>query len=281
MRTNKNAMFFIGASLIGTGVFLLLPYLYVVISSFTKKGSGEFAGFDNYTAVLKNEAFITAMSNTARFIIICVPLMLILSFLISIYIYENPKLSGLLKTGFLIPMTIPVTSVVLMWRFLFDDKGIINGILDAAGFDTVNWMNSGAAFWVLVLSYVWKNLGYNIILWLAALSAMDPSINEAAKIDGANTWQRMTRVTLPAVKNGTFVITVLAILNSFKVFREAYLVAGEYPHHSMYMVQHIFNNWFRNLEMDKLAAGAVINSAILIILILLLQRSWERRGEEG
>ena len=278
MTTDKTAKYFIAASLIGTGVFLLLPYAYVVVNSFIKTGSGSFAGLDNYRAVLGSEAFMTAMGNTALFIAVSVPVILVLSLLISVYIYENPHLAGCLKTSFLIPMAIPVTSVVLMWRFLFDDNGIINGVLNACGMDTVNWMNTGAAFWILVLSYVWKNLGYNIILWLAALSAIDPAIGEAARIDGAGGWQRLTRVTLPAAKNGAFVIIVLAALSSFKVFREAYLVAGEYPHDSIYM--HIFNNWFRNLEIDKLAAGAVINSLILIVLVLLLQRFWERRGDD-
>ncbi|MBS6799564.1 MAG: sugar ABC transporter permease [Firmicutes bacterium] len=280
MTTDKTAKYFIAASLIGTGVFLLLPYAYVVVNSFIKTGSGSFAGFDNYRAVLGSEAFMTAMGNTALFMAVSVPVILALSLLISVYIYENPRLAGCLKTSFLIPMAIPVTSVVLMWRFLFDNNGIINGVLNACGMDTVNWMNTGAAFWILVLSYVWKNLGYNIILWLAALSAIDPAIGEAARIDGAGGWQRLTRVTLPAAKNGAFVIIVLAALSSFKVFREAYLVAGEYPHDSIYMVQHIFNNWFRNLEIDKLAAGAVINSLILIVLVLLLQRFWERRGDD-
>lgn len=280
MTTDKTAKYFIAASLIGTGVFLLLPYAYVVVNSFIKTGSGSFAGLDNYRAVLGSEAFMTAMGNTALFMAVSVPVILVLSLLISVYIYENPHLAGCLKTSFLIPMAIPVTSVVLMWRFLFDDNGIINGVLNACGMDTVNWMNTGAAFWILVLSYVWKNLGYNIILWLAALSAIDPAIGEAARIDGAGGWQRLTRVTLPAAKNGAFVIIVLAALSSFKVFREAYLVAGEYPHDSIYMVQHIFNNWFRNLEIDKLAAGAVINSLILIVLVLLLQRFWERRGDD-
>ena len=280
MTTDKTAKYFIAASLIGTGIFLLLPYAYVVVNSFIKTGSGSFAGLDNYEAVLGSEAFMTAMGNTALFMAVSVPVILALSLLISVYIYENPRLAGCLKTSFLIPMAIPVTSLVLMWRFLLDDNGIINGVLNACGMDTVNWMNTGAAFWILVLSYVWKNLGYNIILWLAALSAIDPAIGEAARIDGAGGWQRLTRVTLPAAKNGAFVIIVLAALSSFKVFREAYLVAGEYPHDSIYMVQHIFNNWFRNLEIDKLAAGAVINSLILIVLVLLLQRFWERRGDD-
>ena len=83
------------------------------------------------------------------------------------------------------------------------------------------------------------------------------------------------------MKNGTFVVVVLAILNSFKVFREAYLVAGEYPHDSIYLIQHLFNNWFRELDVNKLAAGAVINSIVLIALILLLQKFWEKRGMES
>ena len=175
MTTDKTAKYFIAASLIGTGVFLLLPYAYVVVNSFIKTGSGSFAGLDNYRAVLGSEAFMTAMGNTALFIAVSVPVILVLSLLISVYIYENPHLAGCLKTSFLIPMAIPVTSVVLMWRFLFDDNGIINGVLNACGMDTVNWMNTGAAFWILVLSYVWKNLGYNIILWLAALSTSTPA----------------------------------------------------------------------------------------------------------
>lgn len=280
MLSKKRPVLFIAISLIGTGIFLLIPYVYVFIASFVKRGTGGFAGFDNYREVLSNEAFITAMSNTARFIVVCVPLMLVLSLLISIYIYETPRLGKMLKTGFLVPMAIPVTSAVLMWRFLFDDKGIINGILESLGADTVNWMNTGWAFWILVLSYIWKNLGYSIILWLAALSSVNPSINEAAKTDGASSFQRLIHVTLPAAKNGAFVIIVLSVLSSFKVFREAYLVAGEYPDQSIYLVQHIFNNWFRNLEMDKIAAGSVISSVILIMLILLLQRFWEKGGEE-
>lgn len=184
----------------------------------------------------------------------------------------------MLKTSFLIPMAIPITSVVLMWRFLFDDNGILNGILCSLGINTVSWMNGSAAFWILVGSYIWKNLGYNIILWLAALATIEPQVQAAAKLDGASGFQRLVRITLPSVKNGTFIVVVLAILNSFKVFREVYLVAGDYPHDSIYMIQHLFHNWFRELELNKLATGAVIDSAVLIILILILQKCWKKGG---
>ena len=113
---------------------------------------------------------------------------------------------------------------------------------------------------------------------LDAIFAKYPHIKLAAKLDGASGFQRLARITLPSVKNGTFIVVVLAILNSFKVFREVYLVAGDYPHDSIYMIQHLFHNWFRELELNKLAAGAVIDSVVLIILILFLQKCWKKGG---
>lgn len=278
MRNNKNGYLFILLSLAGVSIFLMLPYLDIFLKAFSTGNEGVSIGLDNFKQILQNEAFRIATKNTGRFITVCIPLLLILSLAISIYIYENPKLGSMVKTSFLIPMAIPVTSVVLMWRFLFDDNGILNGILCSLGISTVSWMNGGAAFWILVGSYIWKNLGYNIILWLAALATIDPQVQSAAKLDGASGFQRLFRITLPSVKNGTFIVVVLAILNSFKVFREAYLVAGDYPHDSIYLTQHLFNNWFRELELNKLAAGAVLDSVILIILILVLQKCWKKGG---
>ena len=278
MRNNRSGYLFILLSLAGVSVFLMLPYLDILLKAFSTGNEGVSIGLDNFKQILQNEAFRIATKNTGRFIAVCIPLLLILSLAISIYIYENPKLGSMVKTSFLIPMAIPVTSVVLMWRFLFDDNGILNGILCSLGFNTVSWMNGSAAFWILVGSYIWKNLGYNIILWLAALATIDPQVQSAAKLDGASGFQRLFRITLPSVKNGTFIVVVLAILNSFKVFREAYLVAGDYPHDSIYLTQHLFNNWFRELELNKLAAGAVLDSVILIILILVLQKCW-KKGE--
>lgn len=269
---------FILLSLAGVSIFLMLPYLDIFLKAFSTGNEGVSIGLDNFKQILQNEAFRLATKNTGRFIAVCIPLLLILSLAISIYIYENPKLGSMVKTSFLIPMAIPVTSVVLMWRFLFDDNGILNWILYSLGINTVSWMNGNAAFWILVGSYIWKNLGYNIILWLAALATIDPDVQSAAKLDGASGLQRLFRITLPSVKNGTFIVVVLAILNSFKVFREAYLVAGDYPHDSIYLTQHLFNNWFRELELNKLAAGAVLDSVILIILILVLQKCWKKGG---
>ena len=140
----------------------------------------------------------------------------------------------------------------------------------------MDWMNSPAAFWVLVLTYLWKNVGYDVILWMAGLSAIPYSIYEAAEVDGAGSWKCFTKITLPNLKPTLYTITVLSFLNSFKVFREAYLVGGAYPHDSMYLMQHLFNNWYRDLSMDKMAAAAVVVAVVIFLVMLCFQRIWAR-----
>ena len=174
----------------------------------------------------------------------------------------------------------PAATVVLIWKMLFSRQGFLNGLLISAGLlqegMLYDYMGTGAAFWVLVFSYVWKNLGYTMVLWLAGIFAVPDSMCEAARVDGASEGQVFWRVIFPNLKSSLYTITVLSFLNSFKVFREAYLVAGSYPHEDMYLLQHLFNNWFVNLELDKMAAAAVCVGAVLFFIILLLQRLWRQ-----
>lgn len=172
------------------------------------------------------------------------------------------------------PMAVPAASVVLVWRAMFHSQGLLNGALPALG--GVNWMGSGAAFWMLVISYVWKNLGYTMVLWMAGLAGIHDSLYEAAQVDGAGPWQTFLHITLPNLRATAYTITVLSLLNSFKVFREAWLVAGDYPHESMYLLQHLYNNWFRELDYDKIAAASVMTSAVVFALIALLGRAWDK-----
>lgn len=272
-------LLFILPSLLGTGIFLLLPLLDVIRRSFTGAVSGKWMGLDNYRMIFKNAAFLVAGKNTIRFTLICIPLLLVLSLSIAVFLHRQAKLGSLLKSAFLIPMAIPVASIVLLWKFLFQYQGLLNGLLNAFNIEGQDWMKSKYAFWVLVFSYIWKNLGYDIVLWIAGLSGISQNIYEAARVDGAGEWKCFTKITLPNLLPSLYTISVLSFLNSFKVFREAYLVAGDYPHDSMYMLQHLFNNWFRDLELDKMAAGAVVNGVVIFILILFLQKAWDAKED--
>ena len=116
----------------------------------------------------------------------------------------------------------------------------------------------------------------HMMLWLAGLDGIPKELFEAAKVDGAGSWQSFFHVALPGLKSTAFLVLVLSVVNSFKVFREAYLIAGSYPNDSIYMLQHLFNNWYGNLDVDKMCAGAVMMALFVFVLIMLLQKILNR-----
>ena len=267
---------FLLPSLGGVLVFVLVPFVDVIRRSFANAITEEWVGLKNYGDVLANPAFRLACWNTLRFSAVCLPALLGISLVIGVILQKKTKLGDGVKTAFLFPMAIPVASVVLVWRLLFEKQGLLNGLLNSWGLSTVEWMDSPTAFWVLVGSYLWKNLGYDVVLWMAGLSSISNAIYEAARIDGAGEWTIFRRITLPCLLPTLFTVSVLSLLNSFKVFREAYLVAGDYPHRSMYLLQHLFNNWFRDLSFDRMAAGAVLTAMVILCLIGLLRKGFDR-----
>lgn len=275
----RTAWIFLLPSLAGVSGFVLIPFLDAFRRSFFGAMNGQFVGFKNYAAVFENQAFQLAAGNTLRFVAICIPALVVTSLLLAVMVSALKEKSGLYKTSFLIPMAIPVASIALLWKAFFHQNGLLNRTVVALGGATVDWMNTDWAFVLLVLSYLWKNTGYDMVLWTAGLSGISPSLYEAAQVDGAGAVSRFFRITLPQLMPTLFTITVLSLLNSFKVFREAYLIAGDYPHSSIYMLQHLFNNWFVTLDIDKLCAAATLLAGAVFALILLLQRLWARGKE--
>lgn len=264
-------------SLIGVSMFILLPFLDALRRSFFSAMGGRLVGLNNFRLVLENEAFRLAAQNITRFTLWCIPLLLVISLALALAVHAAADASGILKTGFLLPMAIPTASIVLLWRVLFHQNGIINKLLDAIGGTGVDWMGGGS-FVVLVASYLWKNCGYDMVLWLSGLYGVPPELYEAARADGANGLQRLVYITLPSLRPHLFTITVLSLLNSFKVFREAYLLMGDYPHKSIYLLQHLFNNWFVTLDIDKLCAAASLMAVTVFLLILILQKTVGRNN---
>ena len=270
---------FILPSILGIVIFLILPIIDVFRRSFVSNTTGEFNGFDNYKNVLTNSAFKLAITNTAWFTLICIPILMIISLIIAVGIYNLKSSEEGLKNLFLFPMVIPVSSLVLVWNIVFDRQGVLNSALSIIGIGNIDWMNSSYAFLVLIASYIWKNLGYDIILWLAGLSVISNSIYEAAYVDGASKIKCFIFITLPILKSTVFMVSVISLVNSFKVFREAFLVSGEYPDTSIYMMQNLFNNWLSDIAIDKIAAGAVIFGVLIFAVIIVLYCIFARRDK--
>ena len=274
-RSRRAFLAFLLPSFLGVAVFVLVPFIDVFRRSFTTAVTGEFTGLENYRTVFENGPFRLAVYNTLRFTCICLPLLLILGLAAALMLSQLKQMQ-LFKSFFLLPMAMPSATIVLVWKMTFSADGFLNRLLETH----VDFMWTEDAFWVLVFSYVWKNLGYTVILWLAGILAIPGDFIEAARVDGAGSFRVFWSVMLPQLKGSMYTITVLSFLNSFKVFRESYLVAGAYPHESMYMLQHLFNNWFTYLDLDKMAAAAVCVGGVLLIVILLLQRLWDGGDEQ-
>lgn len=273
-RTSMAGILFILPGFAGVLCFTLLPFAEVVRRSFQSAVTADFVGLKNYREVIGNTAFHLAVSNTVRFVAFCIPILVAVSLVLAVVLQRLTAGKNLLKSIFLVPMAVPAASVVLVWKMLFHANGLINGMLQDLGKPAVSWMSSDTAFYVLVISYLWKNIGYDMILWMAGLAGIPEDIYEAARVDGAGEFQCFIRITIPNLLPSLYTIMVLSFLNSFKVFREAWLVAGDYPHQSMYLLQHLYNNWFRELSFDKISAAAVLNGLVVLALIMLLRRVW-------
>lgn len=273
---------FMAPSFMGVIIFVILPFMDVFKRSFTTAVTGDFIGTANFQTIFSNQAFLLAVKNTLRFTLVCIPLLVFIGFLIA-WPLSKLKNAGLIKSVYLFPLAMPTATIVMVWKMTFYKEGFLNLFLTRIGEWTGLWggihtdyLGTEAAFWVLVCSYIWKNTGYTVVLWLAGILGISTDLIDAARVDGAGGFKRIWYIVLPNLKGSLYTIVILSFLNSFKIYREAYLVSGAYPEQSIYLLQHLFNNWFVNLEFDKMAAAAVCTGGFLFLVILLLQRAWDK-----
>ena len=174
------------------------------------------------------------------------------------------------RTCFLSPMMVPIASIILIWQVLFHSNGVVNEFLMVFGADKINWLKSDYCMVVIVSLFLWKNLGYNMILFMAALNNIPKELIEAAELDGATGRYIFFHIKLRYLSPTVLFVTILSIINSFKIFREIYLLTGDYPYDGLYMLQHFMNNMFKHLDYQRLSAAAVFLAIVIVILIALL-----------
>ena len=257
-------------SLVGVLIFFFLPLLMLLVTSFQKSPTNsDFVGFRNYERVLTNDAFINASKNTLTFALISVPLAVILALFVAMLLNSGLPGKSLFRSFLLNPMMVPVASVVLIWQVFFSYNGVINGIAEKI-FDSpekIDWLKSEYAQIVIMLLFLWKNLGYNMVLFLAALNSIPHEILESAEMDGAGPVNRFFAIKLHYLSPTIFFVGIMSLINSFKIFREVYLLTGDYPFANLYMLQHFMNNSFTHLDYSKLSAGAIIMCIVMVIIV--------------
>lgn len=258
-------------SVVGVLIFFVLPFFIVTYYSVVDNPiSGQFVFLDNFIMVFQNNAFKTAAKNTLVFSVTAVPLAVILSLFLAIMLDSKIPFKSQFRTFFLSPMMVPIASVVLIWQVLFHYNGTVNEFLRFFEVEKIDWLNSAYAQVVLVLLFLWKNLGYNMILFMAALGSIPKDIVEVAVLESASPLQVFWYIKVRYMSSTVLFVTIMSLINSFKVFREIYLLRGDYPYDTMYMLQHFMNNTFRQLDYQKMSAAAIMMSAVMVVIIGIL-----------
>ena len=283
-RRDKDSIFpavCLAPSLIGVLIFFILPFAVIVFYSMVDNAfSKDFVFLDNYINIMKNNAFKKAAFNTFTFSVISVPLAVVLSMLLAMLLDSKIPFVSQFRTSFLCPMMVPVASVVLIWQVIFHYNGALNEFLANFGIDKVDWLKSSKGQIVVVVLFLWKNLGYNMILFLSALNNIPKDVLEVATLEGAGSMYKFFRIKLRYLSPTILFVTVLSLINSFKVFREVYLLTGDYPYDSLYTLQHFMNNTFRAVDYQKLSSAAILMSIVMIIIIGALFIAENKFGED-
>lgn len=258
-------------SLVGVLLFFVLPFFIVIYYSVIDNPiNAEFVGFDNFVRVFHNAAFRQAAANTMTFSLTAVPLAVVLSLLLAMLMESRIPFKSQFRTFFLSPMMVPIASVVLIWQVLFHYNGMMNEVIGWFGKAKIDWLNSEYAQVVLVALFLWKNLGYNMILFMSALSSIPKDILEVAVLESATPLQIFFHIKLRYLSSTILFVTIMSLINSFKVFREIYLLKGDYPYATMYMLQHFMNNTFGKLDYQKMSAAAIMMAVVMVIIIGIL-----------
>lgn len=275
------SMCFLGPSLLGVIIFFVVPFLVVVYYAFIDGGANaKFVGFENFVSLLKNGAFQIAAKNTLKFSVVAVPLAVILPIVLALMLEARIPMKSQFRTFFLSPIMVPVASVVLIWQVIFNYNGTLNAFLANFGVDKIDWLKSDFSLMVVTVLYLWKNLGYNMILFMSGLANIPKELLEVASVEGASPWYSFFAIKMRYLSPTILFVAILSMINSFKVFREVYLLTGSYPVDSLYMLQHFMNNMFDSMDYQKLSAAAIVIALFMIVLIAVLFKAEDLFGKD-
>lgn len=271
-RLNRKGIYFLLPSMICASLFVVLPYINIIARSFEINNGVQNLKIFHYQEVLHNQAFRLGIRNTGVFLGCSIPLLILLSLLIGYGIFTCIKKSGWIKTSLLIPLLLPTVSVVILWRFCFHEYGILNKVLGYPIGKGIDWLNSEYGMLVLIIGFVWQNIGCMILLWIAGMRQISFDVFEAGKIDGAGHIQCFIYIVCPQLVEYFISILILCVINGFKIYRQIYLLTGDYPNEGIYMLQNLFNNWFRNLKLADMSAAAILILIPVIILVFFVDK---------
>ena len=284
------ALLFLLPDLVGFVVFTLVGVLGTLGISFLRWDlvqPATWVGFANYTGILHDDLFWQVLRNTTYYTVGVVPLSTALGLLVALGL--NRRLPGrvVLRAAYFAPFITTLTAAALLWQWVFDpQRGLIDSVLYMVGVgDPPGWLNSTAwAMPALIIFGVWRQMGFSMVLFLAALQGVPRTLLEAAIVDGANAWQRFWNVTLPMISPTTFFVVIISTIGSFQLFDQAYILTnGRFSpdNATNTLVGYLYQKAFVDLNMGVASATAWVLFVIIFavtIFQLVAQRRWVHYG---
>ena len=276
-------MIFLGPNLLGFLVFTLWPVimtLWLSLCNYDILSPMKFVGLENYRKLFHDATFLKVFGNTWVYTLTTVPIGVILSLFLAIALDKSDKGIRFFRGAYFIPVISSMVSIGVVWQWLYNPEfGLINSLLAGVGIKGPTWLTSDkTAMLSLIIVAVWKNLGYNMLLFLAGLQSIERNYYEAAEIDGAGWWQRFFNITVPLLTPTTFFVVVMAFIGSFQVFDLVMMMTQGGPGRATSVVVHyLYQNAFKFFKMGYASAMAYVLFAVILVVTgvqMLFQKKW-------
>lgn len=271
-----SAYAFLAPSFIILAVFTYFPVLYAFGLSFWKwrimRGEPTFNGLTNYQLLFTSEDFWQSIGNTIYFAVGSIPVNMAIALFIAILLNRKMKLLPIYRTAFFLPTVTSMVAVSVVWMWIYHpDVGLLNYLLNLVGLPAIRWLNDPRwAMPALIILGIWKGLGYNVIIYLAGLQNIPEQLYEAAEIDGANRWQLFANVTWPLLTPTSFLILIMAVINSFQAFTEFNVMTQGGPlGATTTVVYYLYQQAFQQFNMGYGSALAIVLFFIILGLTLI------------
>ncbi|MFI5370717.1 MAG: carbohydrate ABC transporter permease [Candidatus Eisenbacteria bacterium] len=288
-RQQRAGWMFVSPALVLIGVFFFVPVIAGLLLSFTdfdiyaigQPGTARWVGFGNYAQELADPLFWKALGNTFVFVLVGGPLSVLVSLAAALLVSSKlTRLPGLWRSIYFMPVVTTLVAVAIVWRYLFHPQyGLIDWALGRIGLPAIDWL--GDPHWAIpaiILLTVWKNFGYNMLIFIAGLQSIPDELYEAAELDGAGAWSRFVNITLPSLAPTFLFVGVMTMLGQFQVFAEPYVMTQGGPlKATTTVVMLMYDQGFRWWRMGLAAAIAFLLFVIMLVGTMIQMRLQRER----
>lgn len=265
-------------------VFVIFPVLFCFFLTFHKWNiiaPMRFIGTENYTRLFHDRLFWKAIGNTLKFLSLHIPLQLVISLFLAQLLNQKIRAASFFRASFFMPVIVSGVVITILWQQLYGfDNGMINRMLAAVGISKKGWLiNPDLAIYSIAIMATWKNLGLYVILFLVGLQTVPEQYYEAAKMEGANSWQRFFHITLPMINPTIFLVVVLSTIGGFSLFIEPYIMTGGGPlNQTLSAVLYIYKQAFQYYNMGYSATLGFFYAIMIMTVVVLQKRFIEKEG---